>query len=82
MKLQGNYVSANPYLVGDIVRYTDGVWYHLQKAAPAGTPPTDTRYWGRKDPSQNEMLSLIMDVIEMIPTNYEEEEVVDVEPAG
>ena len=63
MKLKGDYNASVTYAVGDIVRYTDGIWYHLQREVKKGTPPSDTRYWGQKDPCQNELLSLMMDVL-------------------
>ena len=61
MTLKGNWASNKAYDIGDIVKYTDGGFYHLQKPAAAGTPPTETRYWGRISQSTEEAAGLAMD---------------------
>ena len=65
MKLKGAYLSGTAYNVGDVVLYTDGVVYHLQKAAPAGTVPTDSLYWGQLEKTLSEAVSLMIDAISM-----------------
>ena len=47
MKYRGDYSESETYAVGDAVIYTDGVPYHLQVPAVAGTGCYDTRYWER-----------------------------------
>ena len=61
MKLKGNYSADVTYSVGDVVLNSDGVAYIMQNAAPAGSDPKDTLYWGRLNQPLNEVVSLIMD---------------------
>jgi hypothetical protein len=61
MKLKGEWDSGTTYAVGDVVRYTDGVSYHLQNPCKAGTPPVETRYWSRTSQGVNDMVGLILD---------------------
>ena len=63
MTLKGNYSSETRYSVGDVVKYTDGIVYHLQKPAPAGTPCTDTLYWGMIDQDMGEAVSMMLDAV-------------------
>ena len=63
MKLVGVYDSSNSYSVGDVVKYTDGVVYWLQRPAPSGTPPTDTRFWGKVGQNLAEAVDLIIDFV-------------------
>jgi len=67
MVLRGDYEPGTTYGVGDAVRYTDGVFYHMLKAAPAGTPPTDTLYWNRMSQDQAEVSQKILDMEKQIP---------------
>ena len=69
MELKGNYAAETSYSVGDVVRYND-IFYHLQKATKAGTPPTDTLYWGRLDQVLAWAADLIMDALEIAETNH------------
>lgn len=62
MKLKGEWKGNQKYDVGDILRYTDGVFYHVQKPCDAGTAPVDTRYWGRLNQVAAEAASMIMDM--------------------
>ena len=62
MKLKGEWKGNQKYDVGDILRYTDGVFYHVQKPCAAGTAPVDTRYWGRLNQAAAEAASMIMDM--------------------
>lgn len=61
MVLKGTYAAGTSYSIGDIVKYTDGVFYHLQKTAAAGTPPTDTNFWQRCDQTMAEAAKMAMD---------------------
>jgi len=62
MKLCGNYSGSTSYDVGDVVLFTENnVAYCLQKAAPTGTKPIDTRYWDKLDQKMSEAVKLIMD---------------------
>ena len=60
--VKGNYDPGTSYNVGDVVKES-GFYYILQKAASAGTHPTDTRYWGLiSDPSTIDALDIAEDV--------------------
>lgn len=61
MKYKGAYSAEITYDVGDVVIYTDGLVYHLQKPADAGTPPHNTRYWEMLDKTLAEAVLLIAD---------------------
>ena len=65
MKLKGDYSAETSYSKGDVVRYTDGVTYHLLHPAPAGTPPVDTRYWGKTSQIINAIVDLCLDAVDM-----------------
>ena len=69
MNLKGNYSGDTSYSVGDVVLYTDGVSYHLQRACPAGTPPVDTRFWSRTSQEINDIVKISMDAIAMADSN-------------
>ena len=69
MKLRGEYSSSKTYEVGDVVVYTDGVVYHLQKPAKSGVPPVDTRYWGRVSQSLQDAVLVVMDALEIESVN-------------
>lgn len=67
MKLRGTYNSAITYNVGDVVKYANGNVYHLISAAPAGTAPTETRFWGQVDQQhQKETAIFALDVLEIM----------------
>ena len=54
--LKGNYAAGTSYSVGDVVKES-GFYYILQKEAAAGTPVTDTRFWGLlSDPNTVDLL--------------------------
>ena len=80
MKLRGTYSGETTYDIGDVVMYTDGVSYHLQKPCKAGVPPVDTLYWGRVSQPICEAVKLILDAMEIesasIPTNLSEDALV------
>ena len=60
MKLKGEYSGSVSYSVGDVVKYTDGRWYFVEKAPGAsGVPCTDTRYWNLKDPVTSDILDIL-----------------------
>ena len=65
MKLKGDYSSGTSYSIGDVVRYTDGVTYHLLHPCPAGIPPVDTRYWGKTSQIINAIVDLCLDAVDM-----------------
>lgn len=46
LKYKGEFNGLTTYDVGNVVVYTDGLVYHLQQPATAGTPCTNTKYWG------------------------------------
>lgn len=68
MNLKGAYNNLTQYTVGDVVVFTDGVVYHLQKPAKAGVSPAETRNWARLDQRLGEAVKLIMDAITMATT--------------
>jgi len=65
MELKGNYNAEATYDVGDVVLHTDGFVYNLLHPCPAGTPPVDTRYWGRTSQVINDIVKLCVDAVEM-----------------
>jgi len=65
MRLTGDYNSGTLYSVGDVVLYTDGVVYHLQRPCLAGTPPVNTLYWGQVSQPLADAVKLIMDALEI-----------------
>lgn len=65
MELKGNYNAETSYSVGDVVLHTDGVVYNLLHPCPAGTPPVDTRYWGRTSQVINDIVKLCMNAVDM-----------------
>lgn len=65
MRLKGIYSGETSYSVGDVVKYTDNVIYHLQHPATAGTPPHDTRYWGRVDQELANAILMVIDAMEI-----------------
>ena len=65
MKLKGVYDAETTYSVGDVVKFTDGGVYHLQYPATAGTPPVNSRCWGRLDQRLAEAVCLILDALEI-----------------
>ena len=81
MKLKGDYSGGTTYSVGDVVRYTDGEIYHLQKPCKAGTTPVDTFFWSRVEQVVAQCVKLILDGIDMavaqaeaaIPQNISDE---------
>ena len=64
MKLKGDYSAGTSYSLVDVVRYTDGVTYHLLHPCPAGIPPVDTRYWGKTSQIINAIVDLCLDAVE------------------
>lgn len=80
MKLKGEWKGNVTYETGDIVRYTDGVFYHLQNPCAVGTPPVDTRYWSRLTQAAAEAASMTLDMGEeltgKIPDNISEDSIV------
>ena len=62
MRYRGPFNSAIQYEVGDVVLHTDGYVYHLQKPAPTGTEPIDTRYWGQVSQLAAEILIMLTDL--------------------
>ena len=63
MTLKGDWSSETTYSVGDVVRWTDGNVYHLQKPCKAGVPPVDTLYWGMTDQFIGMAVCFILDAL-------------------
>lgn len=61
MKLKGNYSADVTYSVGDVVLDSDKEVYILQNAAPAGSAPKNTLYWGRLSQPLDDVARMIMD---------------------
>lgn len=74
MKLKGDWDSGTSYSVGDVVRYTDGVIYHLQKPCAAGITPLDTLYWGKADSMTAQAALFALDAVGIAGSNTETEE--------
>ena len=64
MTLKGNYSDLRSYSSGDVVRWTDSTIYVALKNAPAGIPPTDTRYWERAKQEYQDLIDLILDAFD------------------
>ena len=73
MKLKGDWDSGTSYSVGDVVRYTDGVIYHLQNPCAAGITPLDTLYWGKADSMTAQAALFALDVADAVPKNISDE---------
>lgn len=58
MKYKGAYSDGASYEVGDVVVFTDGISYCLQKPAPVGTGCHNTLYWSRTIEEVADMVSL------------------------
>ena len=80
MKLKGDWDSTVTYSVGNVVRFTDGNIYHLQRPCDAGVPPVNTLYWGMLGQDLAAAVCLILDAVEMVmakvPTNINDEAIV------
>jgi hypothetical protein len=66
MKLKGDWSSETTYSIGDVVRFTDNVFYHLQKPCKSGVPPIDTLYWGRASAIVAIAAGMAMDALDLI----------------
>ena len=79
MKLKGDYNPGTAYVVGDVVRFTDGVPYINIKGC-TGEVPHNTAYWQRVGQYMDEAVLLVLDGVEMvggkIPTNNNDEAIV------
>lgn len=64
MTLKGDYSDLSSYSAGDVVRWPDGTIYVALKNAPAGIPPTDTRYWERAKQEYQDLIDLILDAFD------------------
>ena len=71
MKLKGAYSSETSYNVGDVVTYTDGHVYHLQRPCSAGVPPVDTLFWGMLSQTLEQCVLLIMDGMDLTAATVE-----------
>lgn len=58
MTYKGTYSDGTSYEVGDVVVFTDGISYCLQKPAPVGTGCHNTIYWSRTIEEVADMVSL------------------------
>jgi len=63
MRYTGDYSDSASYNVGDVAIYTDGVPYHLQVPAVAGTGCYDTRHWGRVPAPLSEAFVALHDML-------------------
>ena len=64
-KLKGDYSAETTYSVGDVVRYSNGNVYHLQRPAKAGVPPTETLYWGAVEQKLAEAIIMVLDGVDL-----------------
>lgn len=64
MTLKGDYSDLSSYSEDDVVRWPDGTIYVALKNAPAGIPPTDTRYWERAKQEYQDLIDLILDAFD------------------
>jgi hypothetical protein len=73
MTFKGIYSTDVAYAVGDVVKYTDDVWYHAQKASPAGITPVNTLYWGRVDQELSDALDMVISAMEIVVPNVSDD---------
>ena len=73
MVLKGEWDSGTSYSAGDVVRGEDKVIYLCDVDSPAGVPPTDTLHWERYPQHLDEIVSMMIDVMNKIPTNIDDE---------
>ena len=66
MTLKGAYDPGAQYSVDDVVLNTDNVAYRLQHPASSGTPPTDTRFWGRLGQDMSNTVKMIVDMFSQV----------------
>lgn len=62
MRLKGEYAAGTSYDVGDVVRYIDGRMYQAHTSTKAGTPCTNTRYWGLVGNTLDDAASTAIDI--------------------
>ena len=72
-KLKGDYSAEVTYSVGDVVRYSNGNVYHLQRPAKAGVPPTETLYWGSVEQKLAEAILMVLDGVTIAVDSAEAE---------
>jgi len=65
MKLKGDYNPATQYSKGDVVRWTDGTSMELIADSATGIPPTDTANWSRLPQYMWDVVTLILDSIDI-----------------
>ena len=64
MRLRGDYSGEENYLAGDVVRWTDGTAM-MAKEPVTGVPPTRTQEWERLPQYMWDVVSLIIDSIDI-----------------
>ena len=64
MKLIGDYSGDKQYSAGDVVRWTDGTAM-MAKETVTGVPPTRTQEWERLPQYMWDVVSLILDSIDI-----------------
>lgn len=67
--LKGEWNPSITYETGDVVRFENGVFYHLQRPCRSGVPPTDTLYWGRLEQNIAQCAAFVMDALAMEQVN-------------
>lgn len=72
MKLKGIYSADASYSVEDVVKHTDGEVYKLHHPATSGTPPTDTRYWGKVGQPTADIVRFVLDALDIESVNNSE----------
>lgn len=73
---KGAWDAGTTYDTGDVVYFTDGFVYFLQKPCDAGITPANTLYWGKLGQEAAEVLMILRSVLEKIPTNINDEGIV------
>lgn len=68
MKFKGSWANDVVYNVGEVVLYTDGVPYHLQKPCKAGISPMDTMYWERLNQNAAEVIVMTAELFSDLQT--------------
>ena len=65
MKLKGDWDSGTSYVVGDVVKFTDGLVYQAINAVPAGSTPHNTVFWSRMPQPLATCALMVMDGVDV-----------------
>ena len=79
MTLKGEWSDDVTYSVGDVARYSNGIFYQMVRPGNAGVPCADALFWNILPSPLQEAAKMVMDMIGVveakIPTNIDNEAV-------